>query len=111
MSLNPPSNIKDYISGVQIERFYEKRKSERAITVHVTGTSIPVYGGGSDLRSKDGAPILAVGMTLDLRVRSRAYVLGRLVKPKFYRSIKCPIVMDPKKMKVALSLKNNCTYI
>ncbi|KAL8170527.1 hypothetical protein V2J09_022331 [Rumex salicifolius] len=94
-----------------IDRFYQRRKSQRAITVHVTGTSVPVYGGGSDLSSKNGAPILPVGLTLDFRVRSRAYVLGRIVKPKFYRSIECPMIMVPTKMKYLLSLKTNCTYL
>ncbi|GMH14794.1 hypothetical protein Nepgr_016635 [Nepenthes gracilis] len=77
------------IASGTIDDFYEKRKSERDITVQLMGSSIPLYGGGSNLASENGAPTLPVQLTLYFRVRSRAYVLGKLVKPKFYRSISC----------------------
>ena len=75
----------------------------------VKGSQIPLYGGGADLSSVNGAPVDPVTLTLSLMVRSRAYVLGKLVKPKFYKKIECSVAMDPKKMGVAISLKNKCT--
>lgn len=60
--------------------------------------------------SLNGAPTQPVPLTLNFMVRSRAYVLGKLVKPKFYKRVKCSVVMDPKKMNVAISLKNRCNY-
>uniref|UniRef100_A0A5B7BL83 Late embryogenesis abundant protein LEA-2 subgroup domain-containing protein n=1 Tax=Davidia involucrata TaxID=16924 RepID=A0A5B7BL83_DAVIN len=93
-----------------IKKFYQSRKSERTITVILEGTIIPLYGGGADLSSKDGSATAPVPLTLNFTIRARAYVLGKLVKPKFYRRVQCSVVMDPKKMNVAISLKNSCTY-
>lgn len=91
-------------------KFYQSRKSQRSLRVMVKGSHIPLYGGGASLSSVNGAPVDPVPLTLSLMVRSRAYVLGKLVKPKFYKKIECSVVMDPKKMGVAISLKDKCTY-
>ncbi|XVF61182.1 hypothetical protein PTKIN_Ptkin08bG0109500 [Pterospermum kingtungense] len=93
-----------------IRKFYQSRKSQRALTVMIKGNHIPLYGGGASLASVNGAPTEPVPLTLDFMVRSRAYVLGKLVKPKFYRRIQCSVTMDPKKMNKAISLKNKCIY-
>lgn len=74
------------------------------------GSSIPVYGGGSELSSVGGAPTQPVPLTLRLLVHSRAYVLGKLVNPMFHKKIVCSVVMDAKKMSVSVSLKGKCTY-
>ncbi|KAI4314974.1 hypothetical protein L6164_027828 [Bauhinia variegata] len=92
-----------------VEKFYQSRKSQRSIRVAVKGNGIPLYGGGASLNSLNGAPVEAVPLTLSLKVRSKAYVLGKLVKPKFYEKVNCSVVMDPKKMNVPISL-NKCTY-
>ncbi|XP_044469885.1 uncharacterized protein LOC123199106 [Mangifera indica] len=93
-----------------IHKFYQSRKSQRSLTVTMKGSNIPLYGGGASLGSVNGAPIEPVPLTLSLMVRSRAYVLGRLVKPKFYKRVECGVIMDPKKMNVNMSLKNKCSY-
>ncbi|XP_021714322.1 uncharacterized protein LOC110682318 [Chenopodium quinoa] len=94
-----------------MEYFYQRRTSQRQITVQLKGDSVPLYGGGHSISNNNkGVVISPVPLTLNFRVRSRAYVLGKLVKPKFYKAIKCIVVMNPKKMNVAMSLKNNCTY-
>ncbi|XVF59404.1 hypothetical protein PTKIN_Ptkin07bG0273100 [Pterospermum kingtungense] len=93
-----------------IHKFYQPRKSQRALTVMMKGNHIPLYGGGANLGSLNGAPTQPVPLTVSFMVRSRAYVLGKLVKPKFYKRIQCWVTMDPKKMNVAISLKNKCTY-
>lgn len=96
---------------MQMEYFYQRRKSQKQITVQVKGDSVPLYGGGYSISSNNKAGVISVvPLTLNFRVRSRAYVLGRLVKPKFYKGINCIVVMNPKKMNVATSLKHNCTY-
>ncbi|GAY52375.1 hypothetical protein CUMW_141290 [Citrus unshiu] len=93
-----------------IRKFYQSRKSQRSVTVMMKGSHIPLYGGGASLSSLNGALVEPVPLTLNFMVRARAYVLGRLVKPKFYKRIECSVIMDPKKMNVGISLKNNCTY-
>ncbi|KAJ7944432.1 Late embryogenesis abundant protein [Quillaja saponaria] len=93
-----------------IRKFYQSRKSQRLVSVMLEGSNIPLYGGGATLSSLNGAPVEAVSLKLNMMVRSRAYVLGKLVKPKFSNNAECWIVMDPKKMYVPISLKNKCTY-
>lgn len=97
------------VAAGSIKKFYQSRKSQRTITVSLKGSYIPLYGGSSDLSSMDGKLIAPVRLNLNFVVRARGYVLGKLVKPKFYRRVQCSVVMDPKKMGVALSLKKNCT--
>ncbi|CAN4082918.1 unnamed protein product [Withania somnifera] len=94
-----------------MNKFYQRRKSQRTVTVTLIGSKIPLYGGGVDLSSKEGKPVAPVSLTLDFMVRARAYVLGRVVKPKFYKRVQCAAVMDPKKMNVPISLKKSCTYV
>lgn len=93
-----------------IKKFYQSRKSQRTITVTLEGDYIPLYGGSVDLSSKDGKLTTPVPLTLNFKVRAKAYVLGKLVKPKFYKTIQCSIVFDPKNMNKAISLKKSCTY-
>ncbi|KAG7020578.1 hypothetical protein SDJN02_17264, partial [Cucurbita argyrosperma subsp. argyrosperma] len=96
------------IASGAVKNFYQSRKSQRSLTINVIGTRIPLYGSGESLSSPAGTPITPVPLKLSFVIRSRAYVLGQLVKPKFYRHIDCPIIFDPKKLNVPMSLKN-CT--
>ncbi|ONH96487.1 hypothetical protein PRUPE_7G132000 [Prunus persica] len=98
------------IVTMKMKGFYQSRKSQRSITITLIGNRIPVYGGGANLGSSNGAPTQAVPLTLRFLVRSRAYVLGQLVKPKFHRRVDCSVIMDPKKMNVAIALKSKCNY-
>lgn len=93
-----------------MRKFYQSRKSQRSVTVMMKGSHIPLYGGGASLSSLNGALAEPLALTLNFMVRARAYVLGRLVKPKFYKRIECSVIIDPKKMNVGISLKNKCTY-
>ncbi|XP_010538128.1 PREDICTED: uncharacterized protein LOC104812578 [Tarenaya hassleriana] len=116
------------IGSGAIKKFYQSRKSERMVVVNVIGDKIPLYGSGSSFipppppaplpKKKKGAPPAVVipvvpppvPMKLTFTVRSRAYVLGKLVQPKFYKRIECDINYELKKLDVKLSLVNNCTY-
>ncbi|OWM66268.1 uncharacterized protein LOC116199271 [Punica granatum] len=93
-----------------VNEFYQSRKSQRSIAVILEGSNIPVYGGGSDLSSVNGVPTQPVPLRLTFHVRSRAYVLGKLVQPRFGKRIICSVVMDPKKMAHGLPLKDKCTF-
>ncbi|KAK3015448.1 hypothetical protein RJ639_006810 [Escallonia herrerae] len=97
------------LASGSINNYYQSRKSQRAITVPLKGSYIPLYGGSADLSSKNGKLTAPVPLTLNFTVRARAYVLGKLVKPKFYRKVQCSVVLDPTKMNVALPLKSLCT--
>ncbi|KAF8377553.1 hypothetical protein HHK36_030935 [Tetracentron sinense] len=93
-----------------MKKFYQSRKSQRSVTVVVTGNKIPLYGSGASLSSSTGTVTLPVPMKLNFMVKSKAYVLGKLVKPKFNKRIECSIVLDPKKLNVPILLKKSCTY-
>lgn len=93
-----------------MKKFYQSRKSQRNVVITVMGDKIPLYGSGASLSTPTGITTLPVPLKLEFTVRSRAYVLGKLVKPKFYKKIECSIVYDSKKLNVPISLKNSCTY-
>ncbi|CAN8302763.1 unnamed protein product [Cochlearia groenlandica] len=117
-----------------IKKFYQSRKSERTVLVHVTGEKIPLYGSGSTLippsppaplpkpkkKKKGGAPVVVVDplppappapvpMKLDFIIRSRAYVLGKLVQPKFIKRIECEINFEHKNLNKHIVITKNCT--
>ncbi|KAK1395805.1 Late embryogenesis abundant protein, LEA-14 [Heracleum sosnowskyi] len=94
-----------------IKKFYQSRKSRRTLTISVHGNRVPLYGSGANLSSNTtGSPTLPVALKLNMVVKSKAYVLGKLVKPKFKKKIECSIVYDPKKRNAPISVKNSCTY-
>ncbi|KAK6939616.1 Late embryogenesis abundant protein, LEA_2 subgroup [Dillenia turbinata] len=93
-----------------IQKFYQSRKSQRQISVAVMGNKIPLYGSGAGLSTSTGTTTEPVPLKLSFMVRSRAYVLGKLVKPKFYKRVECSVTLDPKKLNIPISLKNSCTY-
>ncbi|GAU41103.1 hypothetical protein TSUD_139720 [Trifolium subterraneum] len=74
------------------------------------GVHVPLYGSGASLSSTTGMPTLPVPLNLNFVMRSRANVLGKLVKPKYYKRIHCSITLDPKKLGAQVSLKKSCTY-
>ncbi|KAG4207657.1 hypothetical protein ERO13_A03G076300v2 [Gossypium hirsutum] len=98
------------IASGTMKKFHQSRKSQRSLTVIVMGNKVPLYGSGASLSSSTGTTSLPVSLKLGFVVRSRAYVLGKLVKPKFYKKIECDVTFDPKKLNVPISLKKACTY-
>ncbi|KAJ0577651.1 hypothetical protein HanIR_Chr05g0238471 [Helianthus annuus] len=94
-----------------MKKFYQSRKSQRLVTVSVIGDKIPMYGSGQLLKSSKGIPTAPVPLKLSFVVRSRGYVLGKLVKPKFFDRVECSVAFDPKKINVPMALKNNCKFL
>ncbi|PUZ47165.1 hypothetical protein GQ55_7G141800 [Panicum hallii var. hallii] len=111
------------LASGNIKYFYQARKSQRSLTVSVVGDKVPLYGGGSGLSStpttlpppkKKMPPVVVppppVPLELMVRLRSRAFVLGRLVKPKFHSEARCKVTMDQTKLGKPVSLNKACTY-
>ncbi|KAK1422035.1 hypothetical protein QVD17_24877 [Tagetes erecta] len=92
-----------------IKKFYQSRKGHRVVSVNIHGRGVPLYGGGVDWSTMDGKVTAPVPLNLNLTVKAKAYVLGKLVKPKFHRKVSCAIVYKPTKVNVPISLKNSCT--
>lgn len=95
---------------LQMKEFHQSRRSHRLVSVAVMGSKVPLYGSGASLSSTTGMPTLPVPLNLNFVMRSRANVLGNLVKHKYYKRIQCSITLDPKKLGALVSLKNSCTY-
>lgn len=98
------------IASGTVKKFYQSRKSQRSVAISVMSNKIPLYGSGAGLSSSTGTTTLPVPLKLKFVIRSRAYVLGKLVKPKFYKRIECDITFDTKRLNVPISLKKSCTY-
>ncbi|KAK3423239.1 uncharacterized protein LOC104447885 [Eucalyptus grandis] len=98
------------IASGTLKKFYQGRKSQRVASVSVISDQIPLYGSGSGLSTSSDKPTSPVPLTLSFVVRSKAYVLGKLVKPKFSKKIDCSVTFDPNKLNVAISLAKACTY-
>ncbi|PIA56502.1 hypothetical protein AQUCO_00700682v1 [Aquilegia coerulea] len=93
-----------------MKKFYQSRKTQKAITVVMEGDKIPLYGSGASFSTSTGTAHVPIPLKLNFMVKARGYVLGKLVKPKFHKSVECSVVLDPKKLNVAVSLKSSCTY-
>lgn len=100
------------VASGEMKEFYESRKSGRVVSIAVVGTQVPLYGGGSSLNSgsHDGA-LAVVPLDLTFVVRARANVLGKLVKSKFYRHVRCSLYLREKRLgKPVLNLNRACQY-
>ncbi|KAI3852248.1 hypothetical protein MKX03_028400 [Papaver bracteatum] len=98
------------VASGNMKEFYQSRKSERKIVTSVFADHLPMYGGLSKL-SENGVQGVSIPLNLTFVVRSRAYVLGRLVKPKFYRKVLCSVTLKPKELgKPVRNIKAACEY-
>ncbi|KAK1322444.1 hypothetical protein QJS10_CPA03g02370 [Acorus calamus] len=98
------------IASGYMEKFYQSRKSERLVTDKIGAKEMPVYGGGASLTRK-GEESNSVPFNLTFVVRSRAYVFGMIVKPKFYRRVQCLVVLKKNRIGESSDLEEgSCTY-
>ncbi|KAF3788810.1 hypothetical protein EJ110_NYTH20322 [Nymphaea thermarum] len=98
------------LASGDIEEFYQPRKSTRLISTVVQGIQVPLYGAGSSLSSEPTMDSPSVPLTLTFMTRSRAFILGKLVKTKFYIDIKCAMELNQKNTGKPVNLKGACSY-
>ncbi|MQL93234.1 hypothetical protein Taro_025872 [Colocasia esculenta] len=99
------------LASGNMKEFYQSRKSQRVVTVRVGAQQVPVYGGGSTFTSVgDGEPPANIPLNLTFVMRARAHVLGKLVKSKFYRRIRCLIALREAHLGKPLDLGGLCAY-
>ncbi|GER50212.1 late embryogenesis abundant protein [Striga asiatica] len=78
------------IASGHMNKFYQSRKSQRRVIALVQGHQVPLYGGMPlFVSAKDHLESTSVPLNLTFVMRSRAYILGKLVKTKFYRHVLC----------------------
>ncbi|KAL2254923.1 uncharacterized protein LOC105169831 [Sesamum indicum] len=101
------------VASGHMRKFYQSRRSDSKVIAVVEGHQVPLYGGIPVLNSAKGHPeSMSVPLNLTFVVRSRAYILGRLVKPKFYLSILCGVTMRGNHLGKPLNLtkSQSCIY-
>lgn len=81
------------------------------IVAQVLGNQLPMYGGVSPFNAAIGhLKNVIVPVNLTFVMRSRAYILGRLVKPKFYRHVLCQVTLRGNHLGKHVNLTDSCTY-
>ncbi|CAH1414346.1 unnamed protein product [Lactuca virosa] len=99
------------LASGHVKKFYQSRKSERVIVAQVLGNQLPMYGGVSPFNAAIGhLKNVIVPVNLTFVMRSRAYILGRLVKPKFYRHVLCQVTLRGNHLGKHVNLTDSCTY-
>ncbi|KAH9300991.1 hypothetical protein KI387_012574 [Taxus chinensis] len=96
------------IAKGQLQKYYQSRKSYHTVSIVVEGKKVPLYGAGGSMSNSDedgGIPLELV-----FGIRSRAYVLGKLVKRKSQKDFHCKFVLDPNKLKPIRLLGRACQY-
>ncbi|XP_065865414.1 uncharacterized protein [Euphorbia lathyris] len=98
------------IASGQMKKFTEARRRQRTVITVVKGKQVALYGGLPVLWNPK-VEKLSIPLNLTLVVRSRAYILGRLVKSTFYNRIRCHITLHGNKLGTPHNLTNACFYI
>ncbi|KAK9129325.1 hypothetical protein Sjap_009812 [Stephania japonica] len=100
------------VASGHMDGFYQSRKSERRLAATIQGHQVPVYGGVSVLsgKNRDGHESASVPLNLTFVIRSRAYILGRLVKPKFYAKVRCLVTLSSNHLGKHSNLKHSCSF-
>ena len=95
----------------QIENFYQARKTHRTIRTVVLGYQVALYGGISVIQDvKEDQQRVVIPLNLTFVVRSRAYILGKLVKSKFYERIRCSVTLRGSTLGKHSNLTDYCVY-
>lgn len=96
----------------QMKKFTQSRKSQRTVETVVQGKQVPLYGGIPVLvNTIEHLDRVAVPLNLTFVMRSRAYILGRLVKSKFYGRFRCSVTLRGNKLGKPLNLTDSCMYL
>lgn len=96
----------------QLKRYYQPRKSHRSFSLILHGEKVPLYGAGASLSlsSTDSALVSAVPLTLDFELRSRGYVIGKLVKVSHKQHFGCSLTVDYRKSKPIKFSRSSCSF-
>nr|XP_043627918.1 uncharacterized protein LOC122599467 [Erigeron canadensis] len=92
----------------QFVSYYQPKKSQRMILVNVEGQKIPLYGAGMSLIMSDNNR--GVPLKLEFEIRSKANLMGQLVKTKHRSRVLCTMEIDSDNNKVIEFKKNSCSY-
>lgn len=94
-------------AALQLEKFYQPKKSRHVASVTLHGEKTPLYGAGATfvLTDTDGVPL-----TADLAVRTRGYVIGRLVRVTHAKRVRCPVLVSSLTDRPIMIAQTACSY-
>ncbi|CAL4966162.1 unnamed protein product [Urochloa decumbens] len=96
------------IANGQFDKFYQPRTSHRVASAILHGEKTPLYGAGATLAPSNAGG--RVPLTLELAVRTRGYVMGKLVRVTHARRMRCPVAIDPGSSKPVRLRQSACTH-
>ncbi|KAL9370618.1 hypothetical protein Peur_035758 [Populus x canadensis] len=100
------------LASGQMRKFSQPRKSRRTVVTVVHSSQVPLYGGVPHIAdAREHVNKVAVPLNLTFSLRSRAYILGRLVKSKFYNRVRCTVTLTGKKLGKPHNLTEACVYL
>ncbi|KAI9128610.1 hypothetical protein K1719_000093 [Acacia pycnantha] len=92
----------------ELKNSYQRRKTHKTLYVNLQRSRVPLYGAGASLAgSFDNG---GVPMKLDFDVRSRANVVGKLVRSKHRKHVTCLFTITSRSNKPIKPKENDCTY-
>lgn len=92
----------------QLKKYYQPRKSHRAVVVSLHGDKVPLYGAGASFAVSDD--VGGVPMKLIFEVRSRGNVVGKLVRSRHRKRISCSLLIDSHRNKPLKLKSSSCQY-
>ncbi|KAI8023199.1 hypothetical protein LOK49_LG03G01353 [Camellia lanceoleosa] len=94
--------------AVQLKKYYQPRKSQRIVSVHLEGNKVPLYGAGGNIEVSDKSG--GVPFRLEFDIRSQGNVVGKLVKTMHKRHISCSLLIGSSNTKSIKFKNDSCSY-
>ncbi|KAJ8452057.1 hypothetical protein Cgig2_016638 [Carnegiea gigantea] len=93
----------------QLQKHYQPRKSRSTTTVILQGNNVPLYGAGSSLSvsSSEGGQVPFI---LQMEIRSRGNLVGKLVRTRHRLHVFCNVTVDYFSSKPIKFKKDTCSY-
>ncbi|RAL37197.1 hypothetical protein DM860_004119 [Cuscuta australis] len=100
------------VAAGEMKEYYQARKSYREWALVLEGENVPLYGTGDSLAGLDNNG--GIPLELDLVMRSKGYLVGKLVKTKQQRHVSCSLTIKLSSGRSTTSkyvnLNDSCTY-
>ncbi|CAN1770935.1 hypothetical protein LINPERHAP1_LOCUS11740 [Linum perenne] len=90
------------LASGKMREFSQMRKSGRTVATIVKAHQVPLYGGNIGR--------VTLPLSLSFTVRSRADIMGRLVRSVFYSHVRCQLTLRGNKLGKVYNLTQSCVY-
>lgn len=97
-----------YNLWMQLDEYYQPKKSQRCMSVNLDGCRVPLYGAGIALVKSDGSD--GVPLKLDFEILSQGYLVGKLVKTKHRKHISCSLLISSRSTKEIKFKQGSCAF-